>query len=30
MKDADYMRLALQLAQKGCGWVSPNPMISAY
>lgn len=29
MKDADYMRLALQLAQKGCGWVSPNPMVGA-
>lgn len=27
MSDSDYMRLALQLAQKGCGWVSPNPMV---
>lgn len=29
MEDSDYMRLALQLAQKGCGWVSPNPMVGA-
>lgn len=29
MNDADYMRLALQLAEKGCGWVSPNPMVGA-
>ena len=23
------MRLALQLAKKGCGWTSPNPMVGA-
>lgn len=27
MDDRDYMRLALQLAEKGCGWVAPNPMV---
>lgn len=27
--DDDYMRTALQLAEKGCGWVSPNPMVGA-
>ena len=29
MEDAYYMRLALELARKGCGWVSPNPMVGA-
>lgn len=29
MTDAKYMRLALALAKKGCGWVSPNPMVGA-
>ncbi|MBN1384155.1 MAG: bifunctional diaminohydroxyphosphoribosylaminopyrimidine deaminase/5-amino-6-(5-phosphoribosylamino)uracil reductase RibD [Elusimicrobia bacterium] len=26
-KDKQYMKLALQLAEKGRGWVSPNPMV---
>lgn len=29
MTDTAYMKLALELAQKGCGWVSPNPMVGA-
>lgn len=29
MNDSDYMRLALRLAEKGCGWVPPNPMVGA-
>ena len=29
MNDVDYMKLALQLAQKGCGWTAPNPMVGA-
>ena len=29
MTDVDYMRYALNLAQKGCGWVNPNPMVGA-
>lgn len=29
MNDKDYMQLALQLAEKGCGFVSPNPMVGA-
>lgn len=29
MNDNEYMRLALQLAEKGCGWTSPNPMVGA-
>lgn len=29
MNDNAYMQLALQLAQKGCGFVSPNPMVGA-
>lgn len=29
MDDLDYMRLALELAKKGCGWTSPNPMVGA-
>jgi diaminohydroxyphosphoribosylaminopyrimidine deaminase / 5-amino-6-(5-phosphoribosylamino)uracil reductase len=27
--DVQYMRLALRLAAKGAGWVSPNPMVGA-
>jgi len=27
--DATYMRLALKLAARGAGWVSPNPMVGA-
>ena len=29
MKDTEYMRMAIQLAKKGEGWVSPNPMVGA-
>ena len=29
MNDYEYMRMALQLAEKGYGWVSPNPMVGA-
>lgn len=29
MKDGEYMRLALQLAEKGRGWTAPNPMVGA-
>ena len=29
MTDSEYMRLALQLAQKGAGRVNPNPMVGA-
>lgn len=29
MNDIDYMKLALKLAQKGRGWVNPNPMVGA-
>ncbi len=29
MNDFEYMKLALQLAQKGQGWTSPNPMVGA-
>ena len=29
MSDNKYMRLALELAQKGCGWTAPNPMVGA-
>lgn len=29
MNENDYMNLALELAQKGCGWVNPNPMVGA-
>lgn len=29
MNDEDYMRRALQLARKGKGYVSPNPMVGA-
>lgn len=29
MNNEDYMRIALELAEKGCGNVSPNPMVGA-
>ena len=29
MTDETYMKLALDSAQKGCGWVNPNPMVGA-
>ena len=29
MNDKDYMRLALQLAERGLGWTSPNPAVGA-
>ena len=29
MKDGEYMRRALKLADKGMGWTSPNPMVGA-
>lgn len=29
MNDETYMELALKYAKKGCGWVSPNPMVGA-
>lgn len=29
MNDQEYMALALELAKKGCGYVSPNPMVGA-
>lgn len=29
MNDQQFMRLALDLAQKGWGWTSPNPMVGA-
>ena len=29
MTDEKYMRLALDMAQKGCGYVNPNPMVGA-
>lgn len=29
MKEEQFMRLALQLAEQGCGWVAPNPMVGA-
>lgn len=29
MKDTDYMRLALELAEQGRGWTNPNPMVGA-
>ncbi len=29
MNDQDYMKLALDLAEKGRGWTSPNPMVGA-
>lgn len=29
MEDQKYMKLALELAKKGLGWTSPNPMVGA-
>ena len=29
MSDQDYMRRALELAEQGMGWTSPNPMVGA-
>lgn len=29
MSDTDYMRVALELAGRGWGWTSPNPMVGA-
>lgn len=29
MTDQEYMALALELAKKGAGWTSPNPMVGA-
>lgn len=29
MTEEAYMRLALELAEKGCGWTAPNPMVGA-
>jgi diaminohydroxyphosphoribosylaminopyrimidine deaminase/5-amino-6-(5-phosphoribosylamino)uracil reductase len=29
MNDSAYMAIALQLAEKGCGFTSPNPMVGA-
>lgn len=29
MRDSDYMQVALELAAKGAGYVSPNPMVGA-
>ncbi|BBO84420.1 riboflavin biosynthesis protein RibD [Desulfosarcina ovata subsp. sediminis] len=29
MNDHDYMQFALELAEKGRGWTSPNPMVGA-
>lgn len=29
MNDQDYMRLALELAERGRGWTSPNPMVGS-
>ncbi|OJF77323.1 MAG: riboflavin biosynthesis protein RibD [Treponema sp. CETP13] len=29
MTDTEYMKLAIALAKKGCGWVNPNPMVGA-
>lgn len=29
MSDETYMKLALKCAEKGCGWVNPNPMVGA-
>ncbi|MBQ3928983.1 MAG: bifunctional diaminohydroxyphosphoribosylaminopyrimidine deaminase/5-amino-6-(5-phosphoribosylamino)uracil reductase RibD [Clostridia bacterium] len=29
MNDTDYMKIALELAQKGLGFVNPNPMVGA-
>lgn len=29
MNDQDFMRIALELAEQGKGWVNPNPMVGA-
>lgn len=29
MNDSEYMKIALELAKKGCGYTSPNPMVGA-
>ncbi|MEG2013996.1 MAG: hypothetical protein RR063_12500, partial [Anaerovoracaceae bacterium] len=29
MTDCTYMKLALELAERGCGWVAPNPLVGA-
>ena len=29
MSDNEYMRLAVELAKKGAGWTSPNPLVGA-
>ena len=29
LTDEKFMRLALELAEKGRGWVSPNPVVGA-
>lgn len=29
MKDHEYMKIALELAGRGCGFVNPNPMVGA-
>ena len=29
MDDKDYLRLAAELAERGAGWVSPNPLVGA-
>lgn len=29
MNDSEYMQTALHLAEKGCGWTAPNPMVGA-
>lgn len=29
MQDCTYMQMALELAEKGCGWTAPNPMVGA-
>lgn len=28
-QDREYMKIAIDLAAKGCGWVNPNPMVGA-
>lgn len=29
MNDTKFMKMALSLAEQGCGWVNPNPMVGA-
>ncbi len=29
MNDSEYMRMAIELAKRGCGYTSPNPMVGA-